>query len=65
VGEVVRGLAVVDQLHTKYGEGAPNGAGPSQGKIAAEGEAYLAREFPLLDRIVRARVVRVYAAGDR
>jgi peptidyl-prolyl cis-trans isomerase A (cyclophilin A) len=65
VGEVVRGLEVVDQLHTKYGEGAPNGAGPSQGKIAAEGEAYLAREFPLLDRIVRARVVRVFAPGDR
>ena len=63
VGEVVRGMEVVDALHTAYGEGAPAGQGPTQGKIAAEGEAYLAREFPLLDRIVRARVVRVFSAS--
>lgn len=60
VGEVVRGMDVVDALHTAYGEGAPAGQGPTQGKISVEGEAYLAREFPLLDRIVRARVVRVF-----
>jgi len=60
VGEVVRGMDVVDALHTAYGEGAPAGQGPTQGRISAEGEAYLAREFPLLDRIVRARVVRVF-----
>ncbi len=64
VGEVVRGLDVVDQLYTGYGEGAspanPANIGPTQGRIAAEGEAYLAKDFPLLDRIVRARVVRVF-----
>jgi peptidyl-prolyl cis-trans isomerase A (cyclophilin A) len=60
VGSVVRGMDVVDALHTGYGEGGPSGQGPAQGRIAAEGEAYLAADFPLLDRIIRARVVRVF-----
>lgn len=60
VGEVVRGMDVVDALHTGYGEGAPAGQGPTQAKIGAEGETYLAREFPLLDRIRTARVVRLF-----
>ena len=54
VGEVVRGMEVVDQLHTGYGEGAPAGQGPTQQRIGAEGEPYLAKDFPLLDRIIRA-----------
>ncbi len=66
VGEVVRGMDAVDSLYTGYGEGAnPNGGGgqgPAQGRIAAEGEPYLAREFPLLDKVSRARVVRVFTA---
>jgi len=62
VGEVVRGMDVVDALHTGYGEGAPTGKGPSQGTLSAEGEAYLAREFPLLDKVTTARVVRRWAA---
>ena len=65
VGEVVRGMEVVDQLHTGYGEGAPAGQGPTQQRIGAEGEPYLAKDFPLLDRIVRARVVRVYGPPAR
>lgn len=60
VGEVIRGIEVVDALHTGYGEGAPAGQGPTQGRISAEGEPYLAREFPQLDKILRARVVRVF-----
>lgn len=63
VGEVVRGLDVVDALHTGYGEGAPAGKGPTQQRIGAEGEAYLAKDFPLLDRVRAARVVRVFAAS--
>ena len=65
VGEVVRGMEVVDQLHTGYGEGAPAGQGPTQQRIGAEGEPYLAKDFPLLDRIIRARVVRVYGPAAR
>ena len=55
--QVVAGMDVVDSLYQGYGEGAPRGKGPSQDRIAKEGEAYLAKDFPLLDKIVTARVV--------
>lgn len=58
LGRVIEGMeAVVDSLHAGYGEGPPRGGGPSQGRIAAEGTAYLAREFPRLDTVRTARVV--------
>jgi peptidyl-prolyl cis-trans isomerase A (cyclophilin A) len=50
-------MAVVDSLYANYGEGAPDGSGPDQMRIAAEGNSYLARDFPRLDFIRRARVV--------
>jgi peptidyl-prolyl cis-trans isomerase A (cyclophilin A) len=56
VGEVVAGMEVVQKMYGGYGEGAPRGKGPDQRKIREEGEAYFAREFPQLDRVVRARV---------
>jgi peptidyl-prolyl cis-trans isomerase A (cyclophilin A) len=58
VAEVVAGMTVVDSLYMGYGEAAPRGKGPSQARIAKEGEGYLARDFPLLDKIVEARVVQ-------
>lgn len=59
IGEVVgNGMAVVDSLYGGYGEGAPRGMGPKQDSIRLQGEPYLAREFPLLDRIVRAWIVK-------
>jgi peptidyl-prolyl cis-trans isomerase A (cyclophilin A) len=57
VAQVTDGMAVVDSLYANYGEGAPDGGGPDQGRIAAEGNAYLQKSFPLLDFIRRARVV--------
>lgn len=60
IGEVVAGMDVVDSLHSGYGEGAPRGRGPDQGRIQREGNAYLEREFPDLDWIRSAEVV----AGD-
>ena len=57
IGEVVDGMAVVDSLYANYGEGAPDGGGPDQMRIAAEGNAYLTQSFPRLDFIRRARVV--------
>jgi peptidyl-prolyl cis-trans isomerase A (cyclophilin A) len=57
VGEVVDGMDVVDQLYSGYGEGAPNGQGPSQAQIQAQGNEYLEREFPQLDYIERATIV--------
>lgn len=56
--QVVAGMGVVDSLYQGYGEGAPRGKGPSQELIGKQGEAYLARDFPRLDKIVKARVVR-------
>lgn len=57
IGEVIRGLDAVDSLYTGYGDGAN---APSQDRITREGEAYLAANFPLLDRIVRATVIRAW-----
>jgi peptidyl-prolyl cis-trans isomerase A (cyclophilin A) len=57
LGEVIEGMDVVLRLHSGYGEHAPRGRGPAQGKIQARGDAYL-QSFPELDRIVRAEVVR-------
>jgi peptidyl-prolyl cis-trans isomerase A (cyclophilin A) len=57
IGEVVEGMEVVDLLHSGYGEGAPRGRGPDQGRIQREGNAYLAGEFPDLDWIRSARIV--------
>ena len=55
-GEVVEGMEVVDQLYGGYGEGAPRGRGPEQLRLNVEGEKYLARQFPRLDRINKATI---------
>jgi peptidyl-prolyl cis-trans isomerase A (cyclophilin A) len=55
-GEVVSGIEVVDKIHTGYGEGAPRGAGPAQGRVQAEGNAYLTKSFPKLDYIKTATI---------
>ncbi|HJR52358.1 MAG TPA: peptidylprolyl isomerase [Gemmatimonadota bacterium] len=57
IGEVVQGMEVVDALHAGYGEGAPRGRGPDQGRIHKEGNAYLSGEFPDLDWIRQAEIV--------
>ena len=57
-GKVVTGMEVVDALYGGYGEGAPQGMGPSQGRMQSEGNSYLARDFPNLDYIVEASIVR-------
>ena len=53
----VRDMHAADALYPGYGEGAPSGRGPSQGRITHEGNPYLAREFPRLDYLRDARVV--------
>jgi peptidyl-prolyl cis-trans isomerase A (cyclophilin A) len=55
-GEVVEGQGVVDKIFTGYGEGAPRGSGPDQGRIQMEGNAYLIRDFPKLDHIKTATI---------
>ncbi len=58
VGAVINGMTVVDSLYNGYGEGAPRGNGPEQGKIAREGNPYLLFAFPKLDSVVTARVTK-------
>ena len=58
IGRVVEGMDVVDRLYDGYGESSGGGvrAGRQQ-KVIAEGNKYLDREFPKLDRLLSARIV--------
>ncbi|MFO0662172.1 MAG: peptidylprolyl isomerase [Polyangiaceae bacterium] len=56
--QVVEGMNVVDSLYKGYGEGAPQGKGPDQGRLQMEGNAYLEKDFPQLDGIVSAKLVQ-------
>ncbi len=55
-GQVVAAMNVVDALYSGYGEGAPSGQGPDQGRIQQEGNAYLVKEFGKLDYIKKATI---------
>ncbi len=55
-GQVVSGMNVVDALFSGYGEGAPGGQGPEQGRIQREGNAYLTKDFAKLDYIKKAMI---------
>ncbi len=50
IGKVVKGMDAVDHIYAGYGEQ------PNQDKIAAQGNAYLNKDFPRLDYIKTARV---------
>ncbi len=56
-GEVVSGMEVVDKLYKGYGEGAPRGRGPDQGRLQSEGNAYLLDRFPQMDYTKKATIV--------
>ena len=57
-GEIVEGIDVIDRLYAGYDERAGGGMrGGRQGRIEAEGNVHLERDFPLLDHIIRARLV--------
>ena len=58
LGTVVEGMEVVDSLYSGYGENSGSGMRQGrQGPIEEGGNAYLDREFPLLDRLIRACVI--------
>ncbi len=63
LGEVTRGMDTVDQIHSGYGDYAPNGNGPIAQNIAARGNEYLDEEFPELDHIISATVIQTSPAG--
>ena len=52
--EVMKGMEVVDSLYADYG-GAPSNR---QGEIQQQGNAFLRKEFPLLDMIKTARIIQ-------
>jgi peptidyl-prolyl cis-trans isomerase A (cyclophilin A) len=57
IARVVEGMDVVDRFYSGYGEGAPQGKGPDQGRLQAEGSAYLTKEFSQLDCIKKATII--------
>ena len=57
IGRVIEGIEVVDALNAEYGEDAGGGMrGGKQERLFAEANSYLDREFPKLDRIVKASI---------
>jgi peptidyl-prolyl cis-trans isomerase A (cyclophilin A) len=54
-GQVVSGMDVVDKINAQYGEQ------PDQGRIQSEGNAYLTKEFPKLDALKKASIVKAPA----
>lgn len=60
IGTVVRGIEIADSLYSGYGESMPRGRGPIQDSIGLQGNAWLDREFPRLDRIVAARITQAW-----
>jgi len=53
-GKVVEGLEVVDKFYDGYGENTTS----KQGEISSQGNAYLRKEFPKLDYIKSASIVK-------
>ena len=51
-GQVVDGMTVVEKITAEYGER------PNQGRIQSEGNAYLQREFPKMDYIEKATILK-------
>jgi len=57
-GKVVEGLDVVQKLYSGYGENSGGGMRAGhQDRMFEEGNAYLDREFPKLDKLIRAYIV--------
>lgn len=52
-GEVVAGIEIVDMIYTGYGEP------PIQGQLESQGEPFIARNFPRMDKIIKASIIAV------
>lgn len=63
-GQVTQGMDVVDKINSEYGEGAPRGRGPDQGRMQAEGNAYLEKLFANLDGVKKATIVKPEAKAE-
>jgi peptidyl-prolyl cis-trans isomerase A (cyclophilin A) len=51
IGSVVEGMEIVDKIYAGYGER------PDQQRITEEGDAYIAKNFPMIDKIKLAKVL--------
>jgi homoserine O-acetyltransferase len=61
IGKVVEGMDVVDRLYSGYGETSGGGMRAShQQKLFEEGNPYLDRDFPHLDKLLRASVEQAF-----
>jgi len=61
IGRVVEGMDIVDKLYSGYGETSGGGMrGGKQQKLFEEGNSWLDREFPKLDKLLRARIVEAH-----
>lgn len=56
-GKVTEGMDIVDKFYSGYGEGAPNGDGPSQKRMERLGNPYLQTDFPKLDYILKTEIL--------
>ena len=57
-GQVVEGMEVVEKLYSRYGENSGGGMRAGhQEQLFEGGNAYLDREFPKLDKLIRATIV--------
>jgi len=64
-GKIVRGMEVADGLDTEYGETAGSGIrSGKQGPLFEHGNAYLDKNFPRLDHIIRATIVAHRSKND-
>ena len=57
-GKVGEGMDVVEKLYYAYGEVAPRGSGLDPAQIEKQGYSYLDRQYPRLDSITRAAVIK-------
>lgn len=58
-GQVIEGMENVDKIYSGYGEK------PDQGRIIAQGKAYLDRNFPNLDKIITATILPSAPAASK
>ena len=57
LGNVVEGMSVLDSLYSGYGENSGSGVRQGrQGPLETGGNAFMDREYPMLDRVHRASV---------
>jgi peptidyl-prolyl cis-trans isomerase A (cyclophilin A) len=57
-GQVTQGMDVVGKFYSGYGEGAPEGDGPNQELLTKLGKPYLDKNFPKLDSVKVASIIR-------